>query len=184
MPRGTLALVVGSSGAGKDTLIGGARAALEGDARFCFPRRVVTRSAVADVEDHDSVTADAFERHRLRGDYALDWQAHGLSYGIAAGIDAELDAGKIVVVNVSRRILPRATEKYDRCAILLVTARPEIRAARLAARGRESAAEIAGRLAHEGAPFPPGARVVELDNSDTREAGIGRFVDALRQLAD
>ena len=38
-----LVLVVGPSGAGKDTLIAKAQAALKGDLRFAFVRRVVTR---------------------------------------------------------------------------------------------------------------------------------------------
>ena len=40
---GSLVLVVGPSGVGKDTLIGGAKQALENDRRFTFVRRVVTR---------------------------------------------------------------------------------------------------------------------------------------------
>ena len=51
-----LVLVVGPSGAGKDTLINAAKAALAGDDRFVFPRRVVTRPAVTALEDHDTVT--------------------------------------------------------------------------------------------------------------------------------
>src|SRR3569833_150302 len=48
-----VALVVGPSGAGKDTLIGGAREALAGDDRFVFVRRIVTRAGNS-AEDHDS----------------------------------------------------------------------------------------------------------------------------------
>ena len=41
--RGTLALVVGPSGAGKDALIDGARHHFAGDPRYSFPRRLITR---------------------------------------------------------------------------------------------------------------------------------------------
>ena len=44
---GRLVLVVGPSGAGKDTLIGLARAACADDGNIVFPRRVVTREASA-----------------------------------------------------------------------------------------------------------------------------------------
>ena len=79
-----LVLVVGPSGAGKDTLINAAREALAGDRRFAFPRRVVTRPAVAALEDHDSVTRAEFALQEANGAYALSWEAHGLHYGLPA----------------------------------------------------------------------------------------------------
>lgn len=184
MAEGVLALVVGPSGAGKDSLINAARAALAGDPRFHFPRRIVTRAAVAELEDHDTIPAEAFEAERRRGAYALDWQAHGLCYGIPVAIAAELAQGRVVVANVSRQVLPEAVRRYPRCLVLLVDAAPELRAARLAGRGRESAADIARRLGREGAALPAAIAPLVIDNSGALAEGVARFVTALRQLAD
>jgi len=52
---GRLVLVVGPSGAGKDTLIGLARAASADAGDIVFPRRVVTREATA-FEDNAQVS--------------------------------------------------------------------------------------------------------------------------------
>jgi phosphonate metabolism protein PhnN/1,5-bisphosphokinase (PRPP-forming) len=183
MAKGALVLVVGPSGAGKDTLIGAAKAALADDHRFTFPRRVVTRAAMVELEDHDSVDVAEFQKQKLRGAYALDWEAHGLCYGVPAAIDSAMVAGRVVVVNTSRRVVERAIEKYPSCYVLLVTARPEIRAARLASRGRETAGEVEARLAREGAPVPDGVDPIVIDNSSSLEAGVGRFVGALRSIA-
>ncbi len=128
MQKGALVLVVGASGAGKDTLIGAARAALGDEPRFLFPRRVVTREAMVELEDHDSVDPAEFDRQKQRGAYALDWEAHGLSYGVPASIDAAMAAGGIVVVNTSRRVIEQAVERYPNCHVLLVAAEPAIRA--------------------------------------------------------
>jgi ribose 1,5-bisphosphokinase PhnN len=64
MAAGTLFLVVGASGVGKDNVIEGAKAALAGDDHFFFARRTITRSADAGGEDHCAVTADEFARLR------------------------------------------------------------------------------------------------------------------------
>lgn len=183
MAPGALVLVVGPSGAGKDTLIGAAKTALAEDGRFNFPRRVVTRTAMVELEDHDSVEPAEFTRQKLRGAYALDWEAHGLSYGIPAAIEAAMVAGRTVVVNTSRKVIERAVEKYPNTHVMLVTARPDVRALRLSSRGRESAADVEARLAREGAPVPDGIAPVVIDNSGALVEGVDRFVGALRQIA-
>lgn len=180
---GALALVVGPSGAGKDTLLAAAKARLRDDQRFVFPRRVVTRAAMAELEDHDTIDRAGFNLEKLRGAYALDWEAHGLCYGVPVQVETAMAEGRVVVVNTSRKVVELALEKYPRCFVLLVTATPEVRAARLAGRGRETAAEIAARLAREGAAIPAGVDAVAIDNSGTLAAGIATFVAALQRIA-
>jgi phosphonate metabolism protein PhnN/1,5-bisphosphokinase (PRPP-forming) len=175
-----LVLVVGPSGAGKDTLINAAKAALANDPGFVFPRRVVTRQAVASLEDHDSVTPEQFALQERNGAYALSWEAHGLCYGLPVSLMSDLDAGRVVVMNGSRAMTGAAVEKFPGTRILLIEAMPEVRAARLAGRGRESAPEIEARLRREVAlPIPDAIRI---DNSGARDDGISRFVAALRAL--
>lgn len=176
-----LVLVVGPSGAGKDTLINAAKSALGGDPRFVFPRRVVTRPAMAALEDHDSVSAEEFAAQLAKGAYALNWDAHGLRYGLPASLRDDLAAGRVVVFNGSRAIVPLALSKFPGTQVVLVEATPEVRARRLAGRGRESEAEVAERLRREVPDVPPGA--LRIDNSGALEDGIGRFVAALKTLA-
>jgi ribose 1,5-bisphosphokinase len=73
---GCLVLVVGPSGAGKDTLIRLARTALAGDARYVFPRRLVTRPPSAD-EDNAEIDEAAFAEGQAAGRFTLSWRAHG-----------------------------------------------------------------------------------------------------------
>lgn len=176
-----LVLVVGPSGAGKDTLINAARAVLTGDPRFVFPRRVVTRQAVTALEDHDSVTPTEFAVQEANGAYALSWEAHGLRYGLPASIKADIAAGRVVVMNGSRAMVAAAREQFPGTIALLVEASPAVRAQRLAGRGRETAAEIEARLAREvSAPLPDAVRV---DNSGDVGEGTARFLAALRGFA-
>ena len=182
-PAGALVLVVGPSGAGKDTLLGAAKSALATDPHFVFPRRVVTREAMAELEDHDSIDRNSFNLEKLRGAYALDWEAHGLCYGLPAAIETDMAQGRVVVANTSRKVIEVALEKYPRCFVLLVTATPEVRAQRLSGRGRETADEVAARLKREGAPIPPGVDAVTIDNSGSLADGIATFVNALKRIA-
>lgn len=182
MLRGALVPVVGPSGAGKDTLIGAAQRTLRGDPRFVFPRRIVTRDAVAELEDHDSLDREGFTAARLRGAFALDWEAHGLCYGLPGAIDTDIAEGRIVVANLSRRVLADAMAKYQRTRVVLVTASVEVRAQRLAGRGRESAQDVAARLSREGAPVPAGVTPIVIDNSGALESGIAAFVATLLAL--
>ena len=75
---GTLALVVGPSGVGKDTLISAARIALAKDANFVFCRRIVTRATYGTSEDHDTLDAVVFTEAERAGRFFLSWHSNGL----------------------------------------------------------------------------------------------------------
>ncbi len=176
-----LVLVVGPSGAGKDTLLDGARAALEGDPAFVFARREITRPAEAGGEDHDPVDEARFAAREAAGGYALTWRAHGLAYGIPAVITHDLALDRTVVANVSRAVLDAARARFGDVRVLVVTADPETRARRLSQRGRESAEDIAQRLARAEAIPVTGDDVVVVQNDSTPQEGVARFLAALRR---
>ena len=169
--------VVGPSGAGKDTLMEGARAALAGDPRFHFLRRSITRPAEAGGEAHRPMTPAQFEAERAAGRFALWWEAHGLRYGIPAALPPG-----IAIANLSRTVLAEAARRMP-LLVLEITAPPAVLAARLAARGREDAADIAARLARE-APLPPGLDLVRVMNDGPVEQGVARVVAALRAIPE
>jgi ribose 1,5-bisphosphokinase len=142
---GRLLLVVGPSGAGKDTLIGLARAACADDSSVVFPRRVVTREASA-FEDNEQVSFEAFRQALARGEFAMNWEAHGHSYAMSRAIEDDIRAGLTVVANVSRTVVDAMRRAYADVVVVSITAPPEILGQRLAARARSSDGQIEHRL--------------------------------------
>lgn len=181
--EGALVLVVGPSGAGKDTLMDAARASLKGDGRFSFARRLITRPAMAGAEDHDSCAEAEFTDAELRGELALSWRAHGLCYGIPAQALSGIARGQVVVVNVSRGVIPAAERLARRVVVVNITAPNAVLAKRLAARGRESEADIGARLARE-APLATGrAELVSIQNDRSVAEAASEFVALLKGLS-
>ncbi len=175
---GTLVLVVGPSGAGKDTLMALARETLAGDERYVFVRREITRPAEAGGEDHQSVSREEYAaRHNT---YALAWEAHGLGYGIPGAIATDLASGRVVVANVSRTVIGEAATRFA-VLVLEITASPEVLAIRLAARGREDAADRARRLARRVA-LPRGVASARVLNDGAIEDGVAAVLATLRSL--
>jgi phosphonate metabolism protein PhnN/1,5-bisphosphokinase (PRPP-forming) len=176
--RVMLVLVVGPSGAGKDTLLDAARLVLGADMRFRFVRRVITRPAEAGGEAHEAVTPAAFAARR----FALCWHAHGIDYGIPEDIEADLRDGRVVVASVSRSVVAEAASRYD-VRVIVVTAPANVLATRLIARGREDAADIASRLAREVA-LPAGVAIETVVNDTSLKEGAARFLSALNRAAE
>ncbi len=173
-----LVLVVGPSGAGKDTLMDAARAALSGEAGVRFVRREITRPETAGGEAHLAVSEAEFVSRAAAGAYALHWRAHGLGYGIPADIAEDLAAGRVVVANVSRAVLEEAASRFP-VRVLEITAPVAVLAKRLAARGRESEADIAARLARA-VPLPAGLDVVSVFNDRSVDEGVAAVLAVLR----
>ncbi len=179
--RGTLLAVVGPSGAGKDGLIAFARRELSGDPSVLFVRRVITRAAVASAEDHDHLSPDEFAVACAAGQFAVHWEAHGLSYGVPAMVRAHLSAGGVAVLNGSRAALTDIRAAFGSVVVVHVTAPPEILARRLAGRGRETEAGISHRLQRATIGLPPQKSWVEIDNSGALEAAAAILLATIRQ---
>ncbi len=179
---GTLTLVVGPSGAGKDTVIQSARAALAEQWRYVFPQREITRPAGDWTERHIAITEAGFAERQAQGAYALSWRAHNLGYGVSREIEDSLAAGRIVVVNVSRSIVAEARERYANLAVVCVTAPESLLHRRLAARGREAGDEVAGRLRRAAAFDLNGHDVITLMNDGSPERAVEGFLRILRGM--
>ncbi len=149
-PDGRLVVVVGPSGAGKDTLLGLARAHFHDDRNVVFPRRIVTRDPTV-AEDNEAISKTDFASAAAARRFAFWWEAHGLKYALPATVDDDLRAGRIVVCNVSRAIVGELRRRYATLTVILVTAPAEVLAARLAARNRATDGAIDARIARAAA---------------------------------
>ena len=145
-----------------------AREALAGQPGFRFVRREITRPEGAGGEDHVAVTPELFAARRAAGAYAIAWEAHGLGYGIPVDIARDLDAGHVVVANVSRAVLVEASRRFA-TRVLEITAPVEVLARRLAARGRLSRA----------VPLPDGLDVTSIVNDGPLDTGVARVLAVL-----
>lgn len=172
---GTFVAVVGPSGVGKDSLLRYARQRYDGDPRVSFPRRHITRPGGDGAEDHLPTTPEAFSAAERNGDFALCWEAHGLHYGIPATIDAELQRGLTLVVNVSRARVEHVRRRYASVRIVSISVAPERLRERLTRRGRENPAEVERRLSRIGLAVPRGTDVIGIDNSGALEGAGERL---------
>lgn len=179
---GGIALIVGPSGAGKDALIEGARARLATDSTFFFAKRIITRPAHASEAHIPMADADFISATR-RGAFALSWRAHGTGYGIPIEVDNAVRAGRLAIANVSRAIIADTRRRYAKAPVVVIDCPIELRAERLAKRGRERADEILSRLQRTVDTFNSDAMDFSIDNSGPLEIGVTRLISVLRMIA-
>lgn len=174
---GRLVLVVGPSGAGKDTVLTAAKTACTGDPDIIIPRRVVTRP-VNREEDHDSLGNWAFDTALQNGAFAFWWEAHGLKYAIPLSAEDHVRAGCTVVCNVSRGIVEDLRVRYADVLCVAITAPDDVLAARLASRGRDSDGPLRSRI-ERNSLYPGFSADAIIDNSGAIEDTVSEFIALL-----
>lgn len=180
--QGILVLVMGPSGAGKDTLLKGAAAKLVSNPAITFARRVITRPVFPGDEQHLPLSEATFVDAEAKGGFALTWRAHGFRYGIPSTAVDRVRDGQIVVASVSRSVIDQARRLGLTTVILHVTASRTARARRLADRGREDVDAIMNRLDRNILLAPDDIAVIEIVNDRDIDAGIKAFVAELTGL--
>lgn len=180
-----LVIVIGPSGAGKDTLIADARAILANDPAFYFATREITRPAGVGGEQHAAISEEEFHQRSDAGVYAICWRAHDTSYGINLTIEDHIADGQVVVFNGSRAAIDEAKKRFPGVKIIFISTPEEILAERLTARGRETDTQVRERMGRNTRlrTIPDGAIV--LSNAGSLQQTLHEFVGILQQtLAD
>ena len=135
---GHLFFLVGNSGSGKDSLL---REAMEQwPENYCpvrIPQRYITRPP-HETEPFISVTSKEFKTMKQEGKFCLSWHIYDLDYGVPLEVLDWLKNGDLVVVNVSRSIIPEARKQYPELKVIFVQVPFEITLGRIKSRGRES----------------------------------------------
>lgn len=180
MSAGQWVFVCGPSGAGKDSVVAWAQQRLAGDARVVFARRMVTRPA-GPGREHDEVSRATVLRLGEAGKLAWHWEANGHLYAVAAHYQADVAAGRLVVVNGSREHVASLPPGAGIHAVL-VTASTDVLATRLHSRAREDAVQVAARLTRNAQLGPLAAGLV-LHNEGPLDAAGALLVAHLQALA-
>ncbi|WP_206995706.1 phosphonate metabolism protein/1,5-bisphosphokinase (PRPP-forming) PhnN [Trinickia mobilis] len=181
-PCGVFFFVVGPSGAGKDTLIDGAREAFAGRADVVFATRTITRPSGSPGEQHVGVDEAAFAALERAQRFLITWDAHELRYGLPRELLANVEAGRHVIANGSRAVIAALAAQVPRLVVIEVTAPADVLARRIAARGRETEAAIAARLARTVAASPDGVRTIKVMNDRSAAVGVQRFAGVIEAL--
>lgn len=178
MAAGSFFFVVGPSGAGKDSLLDGVRPLLD-PSRFIFAKRTITRPEGSPGEVHTPCTESDFEALNAAGKFLITWQAHGLRYGLPIELVDALKSGKHVIANGSRGMIKELKKLVPNLVVIEINAPADVLEARLSARGRETADDIAKRLHRTVEPYPDGVPLLKVVNDQSLTIGTIRLLATL-----
>nr|WP_298684348.1 phosphonate metabolism protein/1,5-bisphosphokinase (PRPP-forming) PhnN [uncultured Dongia sp.] len=183
MASGRLIYLMGASGVGKDSVLGYARARMNGRYQMLIAHRYVTRAPDPAHENYISLSEGEFALRKGKGIFFFDWQAHDLHYAVGIEVSIWLSRGLSVVMNGSRAHFAKEASRMPGILPVMIEARPEMLRQRLEARGREGPDAIAARLARAGSLSILHPALLRIDNSGPLEAAGERLVDVLSRAA-
>ncbi len=174
---GTLILVVGNSGSGKDSIINGVSEKYPLDLKKIYiVKRYITRPP-SETENNYLIGSEEFNEMSKQGEFALQWHIYGLDYGVPIEIEEWLKKGHIVIVNVSRTIINDARKKYKNLKVVFIEVPFETTLQRLKSRERESEQGLKERIerARNNQKFLEAD--FEIDNSGDLDEAINQFLN-------
>jgi phosphonate metabolism protein PhnN/1,5-bisphosphokinase (PRPP-forming) len=168
-----LIVVVGASGAGKDSVLRAWLGGLLPREGPVLARRTITRPAGDPTEAHEAIDDAGFRAAETAGAFAVAWEAHGLRYGVRWDQLLPLQQGRWVVMNGSRAHLPALRSLAPAARVIEIAASTAVRSARLARREREDGWAAQQRLVRN-APVAGAELIVDND------AALNDAVEALQ----
>ncbi|MFX1379095.1 MAG: hypothetical protein ACFFA4_08355 [Promethearchaeota archaeon] len=181
---GTLFLVVGNSGSGKDSIISEVVKKFPPNLKNIYaPKRYITR-APSKFEENISILPQEFRGMDKKEMFALKWHIYGLDYGISKEIEDYLKQGHPVIINVSRMVVKIARDKYENVNVIFIEVPFEITYQRIKDRKRESEDLLKQRIerARNNPEFPDADFVI--DNSGDLENAVDALLNYILKIID
>lgn len=175
--------VMGSSGAGKDSIMQYARSRLASVDRVVFAHRYITRPSDAGGENHIALSDEEFERRLDLGLFCMNWRSHGFRYGLGMEIVTWLERGIDVVMNGSRNYLEEARLLFPEMVPVLITVSQDVLRDRLLGRGRESIEEIEKRIQRNQEVDVDDSQAMRVSNDGPLEESGEQFLSILRSVS-
>ncbi|MGB0373126.1 MAG: phosphonate metabolism protein/1,5-bisphosphokinase (PRPP-forming) PhnN [Opitutales bacterium] len=177
--------VVGPSGAGKDSILNAARPRLVAELSVVFAHRYITRPANAGGENHVALEVEDFQMRKARGLFCLDWESHGLCYGLGQEVRHWIENGNDVIMNGSRGYLPEANKRFGDALIpVSIEVDGAILRKRLVERARETAEEIDARVKRATAFQIEHPRLIKIENNGLLEHAVSDFCQHVKRNND
>ena len=186
MKTGTLYLVVGASGSGKDTVINNVAQVI---GNVFVPLKYTTRNireGEVQEREYHFINEDQFAEMEFFTKYGV----YGANYGVDNELLAHLEKGEDVLLNISNRLTTEIREKYAQTKIVYVFVSLNNLRNRILGRKRENDEEVNQRLkrAEENLQFLGNADYI-LDNNGSVEDSIKSttniiFNNRIKQLSN
>ncbi len=176
MVYGTLYLIVGPAGSGKQALID---AVLETRPDIRRAPLIVSAQRSDNTCVVGAITPDRFLNLMRREAFALQWDSDGFRYGLTHDATKQLSDGHSLILSCDSFVIEQARQLYPNVQAIYITARLDVLRRRLSSMAYGSDAEIDMHIAQSLRLRPRDGQVTTVDTSDSIAAGAIALMAAI-----